>query len=61
MLTTGTVSSLFLHFILFYCSIAIQLPTSADNVALPAFAAAHRSAARLLSCPLGTDWTIGSR
>jgi len=28
--------------------VSVQLPTSADNVALPAFAAARRAAARLL-------------
>ena len=34
-----------LHYIQQVC---VQLPTSADNVALPAFAAARRAAARLL-------------
>jgi len=31
----------------------MQLPTSADNVALPAFAAARRAAARLLLLTAG--------
>jgi len=36
-----------------FYQVNMQLPTSADNVALPAFAAARRAAARLLLLTAG--------